>query len=486
MDAFVAIVKNLLEAVPDDQWRVLDRFPFGHLPICQAQVFDICLFQSQGNQGASGFAWLSFMGEPSLFCLPFRLGRHMQNPGIMTAGPWTLYEGSADDLFFNDLKKAFQSSNCMNTHRGGQLWQRILSDEPSFTATKIWGKSRNTCVCVDEHIVYKFFRQIDREVEKPTEVEVLEYLASQNTFSAFPRPLRVFTYTTPDEKLLHTALVTQYVPNDGELFSRVLDLMRAVRHPEAFAEHQVWAQNQALWRTFEGLGVVLADFHRAMGLAKSDLFFPQPLVGEYKTQWIESLGLRIRTALSQLGGKDLQNQYELVFEPDLRALHETPSLGLGIHVHGNVHLGQFLFSNQGLYLLDYEVHREYPTPVLGRRSCFEDVATLIVSLLYAWEISGPEKNPLCLFGDLVRTFLKFYLSTLDDPSTITSLAPEGLQARAQVLSLCFALRVLQENVRIRAVGSKHKAVWESILCDLSSRGKEHGKMFLSFFEGWCL
>lgn len=514
MNAFIQIIERLVEAVSGQTWLEQSNFPFKFIENPVGKVFDACLFETSA-QGAVGFVWVEYNGTSDLYVFPFRLARYSEDGDLITIFPWSFRDASSDGRFYESWRLAQKQRNPFPTAKKGSFFHKKFGGEPSFIAIGIWSDAKNTCVRIDFQVTYKIFRTIEREHPQSIEVELLTYLGSQNVFSNFAKLISVFEFSSNNIKKSHTAIGIKYIQNNGTLFPHFVSLLHKARFPKKMKESQSEeAWNQVL-ELVESLGRTMGDFHKAMTLAPrgTDLM-PDQTTAESKIKWLEVTSEKLYERLNKV--MQMQVQYPIysgVFyllpgfiEKIIDQIKSADDLGLRIRNHGNMHLGQFLIGKDGLVLLDYESDNfDDPTYRRLKQPCLKDVASMIVSLRFAWyfterkyyasltdgsdnidikvgnintkkisETILPEKYQPNL-KEIENLFFKFYNHSLEENIGSSQLRPRNLDIVHDLFNFCFLMRILKEIVRDSNEGNPRPRIWLHILQDFIMKESTNGK-----------
>ena len=514
MNAFIQIIEKLVEAVSGQTWLEQSNFPFKFLDNPSGRVFDACLFETSA-QGALGFIWVEFEGTSDLYVFPFRLARYSEDGDLISISPWSFRDASSDSQFYESWRVTQKQRNPLPTAKKGTFYHKKCGGEPSLIAIGIWSDTKNTCVRLDFQVAYKIFRTIEREHPQSIEVELLSYLGSQNIFSNFAKLISVFEFSSRNIKKSHTAIGIKYVQNNGTLFPHLVSLLHKARFPKKLKETQSEeAWNQVL-DIVESLGRIMGDFHKAMTLAPrgTDLM-PDQTTAESKNKWLEITSQKLNERLNKvLTMKDQYPIYSGVFYllPDfieriIEKIKVADDLGLRIRNHGNIHLGQFLIGKDGIVLLDYESDNfDDPSYRRFKQPCLKDIASLLVSLRFAWyfterkyyssltdgsenieikignlntkkisETVNPEKyNPN--LNEIENLFYKFYNHSLEENIGSSQLRPRNLEMVHDLFNFCFIMRILKEIIRDSNDGNPRPRIWLHILQDFIMKESSNNK-----------
>lgn len=492
MNAFIQVIAQLVEAIPESVWLAQRFFPFRDLMSPRGHLFDACVFR-QGAFGALGFLWVGFDGKDEILTLPFRLARHSEDGDLITLPPWSLREASGDGELFEAWRRAIHSRNPLLTAREGGFSHRFCNGEPALLALGIWSDSRNACVRLESQEAYKIFRTFSPRSPDAFEVEILEFLTQQNVFQQFPRLVSVYEYSHASIQKADIAISTKYIQNSGTLWQDLASRIQQARYPRKMHERSAAESWAHVMRVSEHLGRLFGDFHKAMTLARENPnLMPESNTGAAREEWMRLTEHKLDERLSAVIHLAQQHGFTSDRAEDLRAcaralllnLRSVKHLGLLIRTHGHAHLGQILLSGDQLYLIDFEAdemddwaYRNAKQPSL------KDVASLILSLRYGWLLTDRESesavfvdflDPKSEFGRhvgqsrenhavpqtyaptleaLESNLLRFYVQTVLEDSNASELIPRERASFEHLYRLCFFMRVLKEIIRDFSAGN---------------------------------
>ena len=486
MNAFIQIISQLVEAIPESVWREQRYFPFRDLVSPRGRLFDACIFR-QGASGALGFLWVEFDGTDEVLTIPFRLARYSEDGDLITLPPWSLREASADSELYEAWRRASHLRNPIPTARDGQFAHRFCNGEPALLALGIWSDSKNTCVRLESQEAYKIFRTFSPHSPQALEVEMLEYLTQQNTFLNFPRLVSVFEYSQASLHKADIAISTKYIQNSGTLWQDFTSRIQLARYPQRMHERTAQEAWDSLVHTSELLGRLFGEFHRAMThVREHSNLSPEINTGPRRDEWLKMIeehtfarvnvvgyiASKIEGRGSQFSG--LQNFARELLEGARKIEH----LGLLIRNHGHAHLGQILLSSDQLFLLDFEADATDDFAFRSsKQTALVDVAAMQLSMKYAWHTTnrGNKANIFVDFIDaktefgkhvresrehfvkplkyepkiqvLEQNFLRFYIQTVREESGSSELIPHEHGNFQALYSLCLFMRILKETIR---------------------------------------
>ncbi|MBX9702895.1 MAG: hypothetical protein K2X39_01955 [Silvanigrellaceae bacterium] len=495
MNAFIEIIEQLIELIPGQSWLEHSGFPFKNLKKPQGKVFDICLF-GVNAQGALGFAWVGFQSTSLFYTLPFRLARHSEDGDLITVTPWSLRDASYDSLFYEGWRSALQQRNPIPTAKGGFLGHNILADNPGIVAIGIWSDARNSCVRLDCQETYKVFRTIELNDHHSREVEILRYLGGQTIFKNYAQLLGIFEYRNAKFNIRsNVAISMRYIKNNGTLFPLIASLIERARFPQRLKERAAKEAWQTLLNLLQSLGRIISDFHKAMTFpSRSTFLAAESYTEETKKLWLETTEKKLFNSVVKVtkilsyypNFKYLENSLSLMANKILKKIVEIDNLGLKIYIHSDLHLGQIIIGTDGLYLLDYEQNIKYQEEDLQewqsqdeKHHCLEDVASLILSIRFAWfQSANSIQHPSLIshgvtLAKIEHTFLKFYYNNIRENVANSELLPKEETQTETLLNFYYLLRVLNEIIYDERAGNPRVRSWLEILqeciLDLSRR-----------------
>jgi maltokinase len=234
------------------------------------------------------------------------------------------------------------------------------------TARALPVEQSNTSVIVGEEAVLKLFRRV-HEGPNP-DVEVVEGLAAVG-FAAVPKPLGTWRRGAHD-----LAVVRQFLKGSADAWHLALVSLRDLydtRLPPGESGGD-FAPSAAQ------LGALVAQLHLALaeafGRADGDA-----------AAW--SAGLL--DGLDDLDDRDLTRAARERYQ----RLAEVQDAGAALRVHGDLHLGQLLRTDDGWYVLDFEGEPRHPVHVRRASSSpLRDVAGMLRSFHYASEAALVERR----------------------------------------------------------------------------------------------
>ncbi len=340
--------------------------------------------------------------------------------------------------------------------------RRIMKGIDGDTAAvPISTEQSNSSVIVGNQLVLKVIRRVEEGLNP--DVEVGRYLTEEVRFTHAPAVGGAIDYRAngPDEPGATIAVVQEFVPNEGDGWSYVLDALSRVleevvtlpdqealrdpvpAHPLDAADlvplgghpligpHLQWA---------EILGTRTAELHVALASDVTDpAFAPEPFTAVDRRSLHHGAKSLLRRSLRMVRAMPerpesvvelLAREAEILSRLDTAI--RNPISATKIRCHGDYHLGQVLWTGKDFVIIDFEGEPARPLSARRmKRPALVDVAGMIRSFHYVSKVAG---NRLCrdltLAGDraaldpllmlwyraISGAFLRSYLATADGAS----------------------------------------------------------------------
>ncbi|MFZ7110386.1 MAG: maltose alpha-D-glucosyltransferase [Desulfatiglandales bacterium] len=273
----------------------------------------------------------------------------------------------------------------------------------------------NTSVVYGDRYMLKFFRRLQPGVNP--DLEMGRYL-TRTGFEHTPVVAGSLEYNPGREPPMTMAVLTQYIPNQGDAWTYTLNqLNRFFEHvltteawndlevPKEGIFHRTVEQPPEEVRNLIGayldsirlLGRRTGELHHALAAATDDPgFVPEPFTKLYRRSLYQSmrsltgkvfriLRRRLHTLTGETAGRveellDHQNDIVDVFH----TLLDHPVTAARIRCHGDYHLGQVLFTGKDFFIIDFEGEPARPiTERRIKRCSLRDVAGMLRSFHYA-------------------------------------------------------------------------------------------------------
>jgi trehalose synthase-fused probable maltokinase len=247
----------------------------------------------------------------------------------------------------------------------------VLAALPAEPRVRTLGvEQSNTSVVLDERVLLKILRKL--EVGLSPEVEMGRFLATHG-YRGTPPLLAALTLEGPSASEL--ALLYLFVPNQGDGWGWLTAALRG--SPEAGPE---------VVGRLERLGARVGELHRVLASDPSDpAFAPEAIHLEDLQRWSSSIvgELGVTLALAAERFPWLAERQDALTER-AKALASLAPSGQKIRQHGDLHLGQALWTGDDWMIIDFE--GEPARPYAARRekhTPLRDAAGMLRSFSYA-------------------------------------------------------------------------------------------------------
>ena len=385
------------------------------------------------------------------------------------------FEAAAGEL------KAFGNSALRNL-----VGPRTATIEVSFGTSP----QNNRGIIFGAQYYLKLFRRLETGINP--ELEMGRFLTARG-FANAPRVAGWLEYRSEQRELTTLGVLSQFLPNAQDAWAYTLDLLSRyfdrVRttpppaRPELPAGASVLDLSQrdppesvmALLGTFAELARLLgqrtAELHLALaGDSQNPDFAPEPFTPFYQRGLFQSMRNLAVRSLEQLrrglagvpeslrpeANQVIASQNEIIKR--LRAIYEVPVKAQRIRCHGDLHLGEVLYTGKDFIFHDFEGEPGRP---LGerriKRCALRDVASMIRSFAYVTatalfkqiELGSLQEHGLPLLEPwavfwyrwISAVYLKGYLTALGD----TGLLPTAKEHLAILFEAHLLEKMLQET-----------------------------------------
>jgi maltose alpha-D-glucosyltransferase / alpha-amylase len=354
--------------------------------------------------------------------------------------------------------------------------QAVAQDEAEPTVLS--GEQSNSSIAFGNELVLKLFRRLDAGVNP--DLEMGRFLTERASFPHVPPTEGSLTYepTGPGGPIT-LAVVQGFVPNEGDAWSAMLDsLLHNLE--EAFARHGpdepplpssaslldlAESEPPELAYSIAGghleqarlLGTRTAELHLALASDHRHAdFSPEPLTAlDRRAMFHTARVLTTRTMRTVRGRARSVPNVAAVVEREaeivgrLRTITETEIRATRIRCHGDLHLGQVLWTGKDFVIIDFEGE-----PALSlsqrrlKRPALVDVAGMIRSFHYLSRTASRQVQEVTSQGDpstfepwaslwyrwVTAVFLHSYLETAGSASFVPA-ERDQLEALLEVLLL---------------------------------------------------
>ena len=383
-------------------------------------------------------------GTHDLYNLPVGLRR--DGDGFARVNGWVAVDALDDEQLVRELVALIGAQSVLE-HEGGALEFNsigVAAEELGAGSVRpIGAEQSNTSVVLDDRLVLKLYRRLEAGVNP--ELELLRFLTERG----FPSIASLDGWAAHVGQPLDAtlAILQQYVPvrTDGWIL----------------ALEDVAAGGDGFIPMVRRLGEVTASMHTVLASEPSDpAFCPEEPSGETLALLVARIDEEIEQVFSTLPddprlepiagrGDELRDA--------LRAIGQSGPFGRLIRHHGDYHLGQVVWTDEGDWVvLDFEGEPARPLHERRRkRSALRDVAGMLRSFSYAASASRLERGiepPPDWETSVRKEFLAGYLAEVD-PSIVP---PEAaIERRLRLFELEKALYELHYELG-------HRPDWVSV------------------------
>ncbi len=327
--------------------------------------------------------------------------------------------------------------------RGGELLA-ALPPEPAVRALGV--EQSNTSLVLDERVLLKILRKL--EVGLSPEVEMGRFLATHG-YRSTPQLLASLTLEGPSASEL--ALLYAFVPNQGDGWAYLTDMLRKAHEP-----------GREVLRRLERLGTRVGELHRVLASDPADpAFAPEPIHQEDLQRWSSSIVGELGVTLSKAADRfpELAERQDALTERAKALACLAPS-GQRIRQHGDLHLGQALWTGDDWMVIDFE--GEPARPYAARRekhTPLRDVAGMLRSFSYAAAVAAvPPAARSRSVGAAKTAFLQGWRAAVEGtgllPATIedTRVMLDVLELEKTLYELRYELQMRPDWAHIPAEG----------------------------------
>jgi trehalose synthase-fused probable maltokinase len=294
----------------------------------------------------------------------------------------------------------------------------------------------NSSLVIEERLILKVIRKLD--LGESLELEMGRFL-SRTRFRATPALLGAVTL---EGAVAATAgILHAFLPQAEDGWKHTLAALSGGGEvpPSLLAE-------------LRALGRTIGELHGALASDPEDpAFAPEALTQADLQRWSSSIigELGVTLAMAEKRFPELEQAREPVFER-ARALARVEPSGMKIRQHGDLHLGQVLWTGQGWSVIDFE--GEPTRPVAARRekqAPLRDVAGMLRSFHYAAATAGLEGKPRRRALRQLRTaFLEGY-GEVAEAQALVPQSPETFRAVLDALELEKVLYEVRYELQLR-------------------------------------
>ncbi|HHV62736.1 MAG TPA: phosphotransferase [Firmicutes bacterium] len=310
-----------------------------------------------------------------------------------------LYDGTASHVFLENIINMIKSSGDLQAMRGGFCFRhtgRGLAQWDGVTAAcALPGEYSNSLVMVEDkaghRAVLKIFRRLLPGISP--ELEILLKLQSETRFRAMPLVHGYMSYRDELRREHTICLVQEFLENAGDAWGLFRECVRRHSRIDEYVE---------------ALALLTADLHFALASLRGPGFAPERLTDSDLRDIPRRIGQmldELRSALERglarcsgdmrammdeviAGGREIKTSIEGLISDAARMREGTGEgggAGAKFRIHGDLHLGQFLWMGEGagFAVIDFEGE---PLRGIGQRrlkeSPLRDVAGILRSFDY--------------------------------------------------------------------------------------------------------
>ena len=314
-----------------------------------------------------------------------------------------LYDAEIDPHFGSALAGVISAHARLPASGGGEII--CVADDPipeSFEdveSKRLSADQSNTTLQLGEQAIIKIYRRLWPGGNP--ELEMARYLRAAG-FDGTPALLGSIVHRSEDGVITPLAIMQRYVRNQGDAWTRSVDLFR-----RAFEEMLTAPEDPDIGDALggflplmEALGRRTAQMHAALAkpgdhAAFAEAFALEPLRGEDLAQFVRDAEQEADAAWSALSHTKIDTDAvrasiaaALMRRDDvsaaLNALTARPLEALKMRVHGDFHLGQILITQQDVAIVDFEGEPVHGAQArLAKDTPMRDVAGMLRSISYA-------------------------------------------------------------------------------------------------------
>ncbi len=305
------------------------------------------------------------------------------------------------------------------TGRPSPALRDVLDGDEPPEPSVFRAEQSNTSVLFGQSLILKLFRRVEDGVNP--DLELGRYLADRGRFPHTPRVAGALEYQRDGGEPATLAILHEFVPNEGDAWQYTLDALgrfseevltdriRPGAEPPDAASDGLLERARApipeevdevvgsYLQSAQLMGRRLAELHAALAEEATDpALAAEPVTPHYQRSVYQSARnltgrtmQSLRRALPSLGERDRALAEDLLArDGDLlrrfSALLDRRVRAARIRVHGDLHLGQVLFTGRDFLIIDFEGE---PTRSLSerrvKRTPVRDVAGMLRSFDYA-------------------------------------------------------------------------------------------------------
>ncbi len=275
-----------------------------------------------------------------------------------------------------------------------------------LTPTLSKSEQSNSSICYGDRLILKLLRKVESGIHP--EAEVNSFLTRRGFQHTAPMTGAI-EYKPHDGEPITVAILQGFVPNQGDAWSFTLDeLSRFFENALTNPDPGPVDIHTSIPNTVKELLGTYAESARLLGQRTAEMhltladdngetaFTPEPFTDHYRMGLYHSMLSQtnrtfqlLRARLPTLSGESAPEAQNLLnreteVRERFRALRETRIDATRIRVHGDLHLGQVLYTGKDFAIIDFEGEPARPLSERRlKRSPLRDVAGMIRSFQYA-------------------------------------------------------------------------------------------------------
>ncbi|HUF18020.1 MAG TPA: putative maltokinase, partial [Thermoanaerobaculia bacterium] len=290
----------------------------------------------------------------------------------------------------------------------------ISALEPSV----LKAEQSNTAIVYGDRFFLKLFRRLESGVS--TDFEISRFLTGKTDFKHIPRLVGALEYRREKSEPSTVAIVQQAIPNHGDAWKHTLDalgqaferaisfdqlklaeLLSASESPLDLLERDLPPMVADLLGTYtssaDQMGRRIGELHVALASRNDDpAFRPEPFTPHYQRSIYQHMRTQATQAFAPLKKRlrdlpdDTRKEAEQILAAEgeirekFRSVLEGKITALRTRLHGDLHLGQILYTGKDFVIIDFEGEPSRPLSERRiKRSPLRDVAGMLRSFQYA-------------------------------------------------------------------------------------------------------
>jgi maltose alpha-D-glucosyltransferase/alpha-amylase len=375
-------------------------------------------------------------GPSEFFILPLSFASGEKEHALRTDSPESIIAGlslhdekgvlfdSVYDTLFHRFMKRFLSrrrrlrgKDCSLVSSPSRSFRKIAGSE-ELPSRVLKAQQSNSSILYEDRLFLKVFRKVEEGVNP--DCEISNYLSRKGSFPNIPNFAGTVDLTLEDGSAFSIAIAQSYCSNEGEMWQYSLDaidrcfdqmlsekdsLKGLVKEPEAL----MWKVEQLPGELKDSLEGFFIEMTGLLGKRTAQMHGVLASGGEREPDFsVEPFSKLYQRSLYQNSRSLVKKNFQYLregmdrLEPDTREKADRV-LGLEkkildsfriitrekinsskIRIHGDLHLGQVLFTGKDFVFIDFEGEPDRPIGERRiKRSPFRDVAGMIRSFHYA-------------------------------------------------------------------------------------------------------